>query len=282
MVIALGLAAVGVGAWLLTTDASPLRASGAASAATLASYRPADLHALVVSPTDANTVTFGHHYGMLVSHDGGKTWTALSGADGKDAMGVAIPPNSKTAFAAGHDVFMRSDDGGQSWRSVRPALPGTDIHGFAASATQPGTFFAYVVGFGLFKSSDGGSSWSPVAEAPGSTMSMAAAKSSSGDVLFASTMEGLARSRDGGKSWESVRDVPNGYVSAVDTTVYVADRGTVMSSTDGGLTWQRRSFPRNAGLVAVAPSDPSVVYVVTDQREVWRSANGGATWEHVG
>src|SRR5712691_8772730 len=80
---ALGLAVVGLGAWLLTADASPLRASGNASAATLASYRPADLHALVVSPTDANTVTFGHHYGMLVSHDGGATGTPLSGASGK-------------------------------------------------------------------------------------------------------------------------------------------------------------------------------------------------------
>ncbi len=278
----LGLALLGLGAWLLTADNSPLRASSTASNTTLASYRPADLHALVVSPTDANTVTFGHHYGMLVSHDGGATWTPLSGAGGKDAMGVAIPPNSKTAFAAGHDVFMRSDDGGQTWTSVRPALPGTDIHGFAASATQPNTFFAYVVGFGLFKSSDNGSSWAQVAQPPGSTMSMAAAKSSVGDVLFASTMEGLAQSRDGGRSWEPVRDVPNGYVSAVGATVYVADRGTVMVSTDGGLTWQRRSFPRNAGLIAIAPSNPAVVYVVTDQREVWRSSNSGATWEHVG
>src|SRR5712692_8140008 len=279
---ALALASLGAGAWLLLSDASPLRAGAPSGAATLASYRPPDLHALVVSSTDERSITFGHHQGMLVSHDGGATWTPLSGAGGKDAMGVALPPNSKTAYAAGHDVFLRSDDGGQTWSSVRPALPGTDIHGFAASATQPNTFYAYVVGFGLFKSSDGGTSWTAVAQAPGSTMSLAAAKSGSGDVLYASTMEGMARSRDGGRSWESLRDVPAGSVSAVGETVYVADRGTVMASTDGGATWQRRSFPRNAGLIAVAPSNTSVVYIVTDRLEVWRSANAGATWERVG
>ena len=269
------------GAWLVTADASPLRASGA-DGATLASYRPPDLHALVVSATDPQTITFGHHQGMLVSQDGGATWKPLPGAAGKDAMGVALPPNSKTAYAAGHDVFLRSDDGGQTWSAVRPALPGTDIHGFSASATEPNTFYAYVVGFGVFKSTDGGKTWPAVAQPPGSTMSLASARSGSTEVLFASTMEGMARSSDGGRSWEPLPGVPAGSVSAVGETVFVADRGTVMASTDGGRTWQRRSFPRSAGLIAVAPTNTNLVYVVTDRREVWRSADAAATWTKVG
>ena len=279
---ALGIGLLVAVAWFLTADTSPLRAGTSGGAANLASYRPPDLHALVVSATDERTITFGHHQGMLISHDGGATWTPLSGASGKDAMGIALPPNSKTAYAAGHDVFLRSDDGGQSWSPVKPTLPGTDVHGFAASATQPNTYYAYVVGFGLFKSTDGGTAWSAVAPAPGSTMSLAVSKSSSGDVLFALTMEGMARSRDGGRSWEAVREVPAGSVSAVGEMVYVADRGTVMASTDGGQTWQRRSFPRNAGLIGAAPSNTSVVYIVTDRLEVWRSRDTGASWEHVG
>lgn len=235
-----------------------------------------------MSPTDERTLTFGHHQGMLVSRDAGATWLPLAGAGGRDAMGVALPPNSKTAFAAGHDVFLRSDDSGQTWSSVRPALPGTDIHGFAASAAHSNTFYAYVVGFGLFKSEDAGTSWKQLGQAPGSTMSLAAARSGPGDVLFASTMEGMARSRDGGRTWEPVREVPGGAVSAVGETVYVADRGVVMVSRDGGTTWERRSFPRNAGLVGVAPSNTKVVYVVTDRLEVWRSTDGGASWEKAG
>lgn len=276
------VALIGAGAWLATSDASPLRTGGGTGGDTLASYRPPDLHALVVSSNDPQTVTFGHHQGMLISRDGGATWRPLSSASGKDAMGVALPPDSKTAFAAGHDVFMRSDDGGQSWSAVRAALPGTDIHGFTASATAPNTFYAYVVGFGLFKSSDGGTSWAAFGQPPGSTMSLAAARSGSTEVLFASTMEGMARSADGGRSWETLRDVPAGSVSAMGEVVYVADRSTIMASIDGGRTWQRRSFPRNASLIAVAPAKMDLVYVVTDSREVWRSSDAGATWTKVG
>ena len=276
------VAVIGAGAWLANSDASPLRNGAAADGATLASYRPPDLHALVVSPSDPQTITFGHHQGMLISRDGGATWRPLSGAAGKDAMGVALPPDSKTALAAGHDVFMRSDDGGQTWSTVRPALPGTDIHGFTASATQPNTFYAYVVGFGLFKSADGGKSWTAAGQPPGSTMSLAAARSGAAEMLFASTMEGMASSVDGGRSWEALKDVPAGSVSAIGEIVFVADRSTVMAAIDGGRTWQRRSFPRNAGLIAVAPANTNLVYVVTDRREVWRSSDAGTTWSKVG
>lgn len=277
------LAVLGVGAWLLTADASPLRSVPAPSgAASLASYRPADLHALVVSPNDERTITFGHHNGMLVSHDGGATWKALSGTTGRDAMGMALPPRSSVAYATGHDAVLRSDDGGRTWASARLALPGTDLHGFAASASEPNTFYAFVVGAGLFKSGDAGATWSAIGQAPSSMMSLAAAKSTSGDVLLASTMEGMARSRDGGRTWESIRDVPAGAASAVDEMVYVSGRGALFVSTDGGLTWRRRPFPHDAGLVAIAPSNTKVVYVVTDKLEVWRSNDGGTNWERAG
>src|SRR5712691_2703058 len=219
----------------------------------LAAYRPPDVHALQVSPTDERTVVFGHHGGMLVSHDGGATWTPASGAKG-DAMGVALPPGSQSQFAAGHDVFMRSDDGGRTWSSVRPALPGTDIHGFAGSAVAPNTFYAYVVGSGLFKSADAGKTWQKVGDASGGTMSMTVAKAGGADVLYANTMDGVQRSRDGGRTWEPVREVGGATLNAVGETVYAAAGGAVLLSTDGGMTWDRRTFTRGgAVLVAAAP-----------------------------
>lgn len=219
---------------------------------------------------------------MLVSHDAGATWAVVAGANG-DAMGVALPPGSQTQFAAGHDVFFRSDDAGRTWTSLRPALPGTDIHGFAASAVTPNIFYAYVVGNGLFKSADSGKSWQKVGEASGGTMSMTVAKSGGADVLYANTMEGVQRSRDGGRSWEPVREVGGATLNAVGETVYAAAGGAVLVSTDGGMTWDRRTFARGgAVLVAAAPANPKLVYVLTERLEVWRSTDGGGSWERAG
>lgn len=277
-VVALPLlgAALVVGWWVLGRDLQPAGAEGR----DLASYRPPDVHALAVHPTDANVVIFGSHRGMLVSRDGGKSWRPI-GPSG-DAMGIALPPGSRTAYAAGHDVFFRSDDAGATWAEARSGLPGTDIHGFAASPSRAGMFYAYVVGHGFFRSTDGGATWAPAGSAPGSTMSMAAAKSGGGDVLFASTMEGVRRSRDGA-SWEPVPQLGGAHVNAVGDVVYAASGTSVFVSNDGGTTWQRRSFPQGrAVLVAGAPSDPNVVYVIAEGFRVWRSSDAGSSWERVG
>ncbi|HSB61600.1 MAG TPA: glycosyl hydrolase, partial [Vicinamibacteria bacterium] len=79
-------------------------------------------------------------------------------------------------------------------------------------------------------------------------------------------------------------------------TFYVAlGTGGVMKTSDNGVTWEA-VFAREAvaavGAVAVSPADPKVVWVGTGEANdrnssswgdgVYRSADGGATWKHVG
>ncbi|MCI0553728.1 MAG: YCF48-related protein, partial [Anaerolineae bacterium] len=116
----------------------------------------ADFHSLAFSPTEPETVFFGHHGGLMVSLNGGKDWesTALKNAD---AMALALPlSNSAVMYAAGHDVFFKSNDGGETWNAVSTNLPGTDIHGFAVDSENAEHVFAHVIGFGIFGSEDGG------------------------------------------------------------------------------------------------------------------------------
>ena len=275
MFAAAAVAAVG---WF----ASERLRSPAPAGVALAALRPPDIHALSVLPDDERSLVFGSHAGLAISRDGGVSWSKVGGAD-VDAMSIAMPPGSRTAIIAGHDVFMRSDDGGASWRSVRSGLPGTDVHGFAAGAREPNTFYAYVVGAGLLRSGDGGGSWTSLPGAPPSTHSLTVARSSAGDVIFAVTAEGLRRSADAGRTWQAVPDVPAAYVSAAGDIVYAASGTNVFISTDAGASWRRRTFPPGrAALIAPAPSRPETIYVVTDRFEVHRSRDGGGTWERVG
>src|ERR1043166_94761 len=78
------------------------------------------------------------------------------------------------------------------------------------------------------------------------------------------------------------------YFGAVD--------GGVWKTTHGGEAWRngtdRGSDIASVGAIAVAPSDPNVIYVgagEADWREdlthgegMWRSTDGGATWRHLG
>ncbi len=79
------------------------------------------------------------------------------------------------------------------------------------------------------------------------------------------------------------------------STYYLAAAaGGVWKTTDGGLTWKSVFDDEDAssmGALAVAPSDPSVVYVGTGEANIrgnvepgngiYRSTNGGKSWQHV-
>lgn len=270
-------AIAGVGWW-----ATEERRDVAQGGVTLAALRPPDIHALSVLPDDERSLVFGSHAGLAISRDGGASWSKVSGAN-VDAMSIAMPPGSRTAIIAGHDVYLRSDDGGASWRPVRSGLPGTDVHGFAASARDPNTFYAYVVGAGLLRSADVGASWTAIPGAPASTHGLTVVRSGATEVLFAVTAEGLRRSADAGRTWQAVPDVAAAYVSAAGDIVYAASGPNVFVSRDAGASWQRKPFPPGrAMLIAPAPTRPETIYVVTDRFEVHRSRDGGSTWERVG
>src|SRR4051794_19712936 len=126
---------------------------------------------------------------------------------------------------------------------------------------------------------------------------------------FGSTGGGVWRTRDGGASWEPISDgFFGGSIGAVAVSesdpnvIYVGEgektvRGNVSSghgmwkSDDAGKTWKHvglddsRHIPR----VRVHPKNPDLVYAAVlghlygpnKQRGVFRSKDGGTTWENV-
>jgi len=101
--------------------------------------------------------------------------------------------------------------------------------------------------------------------------------------------------------WRSIGPPRSGYVSAPagvpgDSTTYYAGmpEGGVWKTTNGGNTWKPifdDVHVASVGAVAVAPSDPNVVYVGTGNQSGWsftpgngiyKSTNAGRTWTNVG
>src|SRR6266566_5025714 len=102
--------------------------------------------------------------------------------------------------------------------------------------------------------------------------------------------------------WREIGPFRGGRVTAVaghadqPLTFYFGGTGGVWKTTDGGLTWtpiSDKDFRAGSiGAIAVAPSDPNVVYVGTGESPirgnvspgngVYKSTDAGKTWTHVG
>jgi photosystem II stability/assembly factor-like uncharacterized protein len=240
-----------------------------------------DYHSLMVSSTDPQHLLLGTHVGIYASNDGGRVWHFQS-LGGKDAMNLARPGGA-TVWMAGHQVMAKSSDGGKTWQSVKPpGLPSYDVHGLAASL-YGGTLYAAVAGRGLFRSTNGGTSFSQISADVGGNV-MALAIRPDGSIWAGDMQQGLLASRNGGKSWTRLLNAQlmGLAVNPHDPQRIIATGPGILLSTDGGISWRRTlNLAQGAGPVAWAPSEKGLAYVVGFDRSLYRSKDGGITWQPV-
>jgi photosystem II stability/assembly factor-like uncharacterized protein len=241
-----------------------------------------DYHSLMVSQTDPKSLLLGTHQGLFRSTDGGRTW-ASDALGGQDAMNL-VRPSGQTLWVAGHMVLAKSVDGGKTWRDARPSgLPGLDVHGFAADPRNPRTLYAAIAGRGLYRSTNGGSTFSVISTDVGPGV-MALAVLPDGRILAGDMQKGLLVSRDAGKTWHAnLRAGLMGLaLNPADSKRILAAGPGVLLSTNGGASWKSvLDIPDGAGPVAWSKSNPRIAYVVGFDRTLYRSADSGQTWSAV-
>jgi len=241
-----------------------------------------DYHSLLVSPTDPQQLVLGTHGGLYVSSDGGRHWR-FDALAGNDAMNLARP-GGKTVWLAGHDAFKKSTDGGASWRDVRPTgLPSLDIHGFAVSPREPRLLYAAVAGRGLYRSRDGGRSFSLASSRVGGNV-MALAVFPDGRILAGDMQQGLVESADGGAHWKRrlQAQLLGLALNPRDPKRLLAGGAGIALSTDGGRSWRSvLNLPQGVGPLAWSPTNPRLAYAVALNRVFYRSDDAGESWHAV-
>jgi len=148
---------------------------------------------------------------------------------------------------------------------------------------SPKTLYAAIAGRGLYRSIDAGGSFSLVSgEVGGGVFGLAVLPG--GRLLAADGKRGILASDDRGGHWREALAAPavGLAVNPQDPTRVLATGRGILLSTDSGASWRSvLKLPDGAGPVAWAPSDPQVAYVVSFDRRLLRTDDGGASWEAV-
>jgi len=152
-------------------------------------------------------------------------------------------------------------------RIIGPAVTGGRITDLTALPDDPSTIYVATASGGIWKSTTRGHQWTPIFDdQPVSTFGDIAYAPSDPDILYAGTGEQNNRQS---ASWGD----------------------GVYRSDDAGATWSHAGLveSRHIGKIEVHPDDPDVVYVAAlgnlwapnEERGVFRSTDGGGTWEKV-
>jgi photosystem II stability/assembly factor-like uncharacterized protein len=290
----------------------------------------ASIGAVAVAPSDHNVIYAGsgeacirgnisYGNGVYKSIDGGKNWKNVGLRDTRHIGAVVVhPKNANVVFVAalGHaygpnqerGVF-RSMDGGATWQKVLYKDNKTGAIDVVFDPNNASTMFASLwevyrtpwslnsggPGSGLYKSIDGGSTWTRL-EAHGLPsgimgrigVSVSGADSNRVYAMIESKEGGLYRSDDGGENWTRVNEDGRlrqraWYFSHIFAdpksadTVYVLNTG-MFRSTDAGKTFNLLPAPHgDHHALWIDPDNPRHLINGNDGGATV-SLDGGATW----
>ena len=250
---------------------------------------------------------------LLLGAAGGPAWAGVdrwtnTGPFGGNVTVVAVDPQTPATLYAGGSAGgfdsnagggFKSTDSGASWVPFGTAYPCGGVNALAVDPATTTTLYAS--GLGTCRSTDGGQSWTQLANdpatfLPGSVQAFAIDPQSPA-TIHAANGHSVITSTDGGQSWTAAASgLPNGpsyVVVAVDphtpATIYAgsnegsASGAGLFKSIDGGASWSAinngiaASGPIDVVALTVDPQTPATLYAMTTAG-LFKSINGGGAW----
>ena len=251
-------------------------------------------------------------------------------AGGRVSRVTGVPGDPLVYFAASASGGVwKSENGGLQWKPIFDDQPDSSIGSIAVAPSNPSVVYVgageanirgnVAAGHGIYKSTDGGKTWTHVWTQEGQIGTLVVHPANP-DIAFAAALghafgpnpeRGVYRTKDGGRTWQQVlkKDADTGASdvcfdpsnpNVLFAGLWQARRrpwemtsggpgSGLYMSRDGGDTWKQlteHGLPEGiwgkVG-VAVAPSDGRRVYALIEAEKggLFRSDDGGDSWELV-
>jgi len=281
---------------------------------------PSDSDQVWVGTGEANILRSSHAgAGIYKSTDAGATWTNMGLIETQTIARVVVHPTNPDVVwvaAGGHEYrdnpergVYKTTDGGRSWTNVLFVDDRTGAVDIVVHPTDPNTLYAatwqrrrapfndprnepafsgsteYSTGSGIWKSTDGGDSWTPI----NGGLPSARYRGRIGLDIARSQPETIYAFLD---NYEIAREAPQGAVDSYGRPRGGIIRGaTVFRSDDGGGAWSQTSeddeymeslggtYGWVFGQIRVDPNEPDRIYVLGVQLHV--SEDGGRTFRRL-
>ncbi len=251
---------------------------------------------LSADPSNGNTVYFGTNR-VYQSTDAAQSWTAISPAFNNLVSISVSPKSSNTVYAAeGTAVWVSNNAStgtGASWSKQTSGLPPRQITQVVADPYKATTAYTTVSGFTgfgdslghVFKTTDGGTSWSDISgNLPNIPADDLAVDTDILNTLYLATDGGAFESSDGGGTWAPYG---TGLPNVIETGIRLFRPGRLLRvSTFGRGVWSIAAAPTSLsvspgslafGNVAVNSSSSPLVVTLTNSLSTASIAITGIT-----
>jgi len=295
-------------------------------------YFGGSIGAVEVAPSDPNVIYVGGGEktvrgnvsagtGVWKSTDAGQTWTFAGLPNSRHIPRIRVHPNNPDLVYAAvlGDLFKptqergvyRSKDGGRTWERILFANENAGAVDLCFDPTNPRILYASTwrvrrtpyslssggEGSALWKSTDGGDTWTALTRNPGLPqedtigiigIAVSPVQPQRVWAIIEAQNGGVFRSEDGGKTWSKLNDDRNlrqraWYYTRIYADTKDPDKVYVVNvnyhvSKDGGKTFSAKSAPHGDHHdLWIAPEDPKRM-IIADDGGAQVSYDGGDTW----
>lgn len=265
-----------------------------------AGLRGQSIRSLAQAPSNHEIMFAGTLEGVFRSSDAGRSWRLISPEGSKEIHEVeslAIDPRDpEIVYAGTWHLPWKTSDGGEKWVNIKQGvIVDSDVFSIIIDPEHPKTVYMSACS-GIYKSENSGVLFRKIQGIPDTARRTRVLRQdpAHGSTVYAGTTEGLYKTTDAGRTFRRMTPdnviINDVYVDPdnPDRVLLATDRGGVLTSADGGETFEasNRGFSaRKVEALVVDRGDPERVYagVVNDKTfgGTFASSNGGAQWKQI-